>query len=1036
MQAATVRQRSQPDWNTSRQATLASNGFDFRPSLLTGQIPTAVATGDFNGDGKLDWAVSNGQDNSIWLYFGNGDGTSQLPTILPTAGVGPAWMIATDLNGDGKLDLVVTEADSSTIGVFLGNGDGTFQPEAQYAVPAPPLFLVAGDFTGDGKVDIAAGMIGTTATGPIAVLPGDGSGHLGTALYTGDPNPSDGYWLAAADLNGDGKLDLIVVDPDTQEQGPHAGAQAYLNNGKGTFTAGQLFFANNFPPSLPPELALSVAIADLNNDGCNDAVVTESYGLAYVFNGNCNGTFATPGTTYALGDIGGAIQLVDVNGDGVLDLVTSGVLLSGAGGLGLGAVAGNEVSELLGDGTGHFGPGRTYRGDLSMYSMAVADLNGDGFPDLVTANQGSNTATVYLNDGKGGFGDPQGEAFGNDSGITNSPDSAFVFADVDGNGTLDMVLLDRQSEPTEPILITTLLNDGTGKFSAPIQSPIFAEPPDGLIPGDFVLADFRNTGQLDALVVALNFTSPFLVFAPGSGNGQFGAYTMTTPPGAMGPIAVGDFNGDGKLDFVAVSSVTNGTTTQQVLSVFLGQGDGTFQTGQSVTFQSDNRLAAPSVVYVGDFNRDGNLDVLVWNYGLFEFLGNGDGTFQAARLLFDTFGAFVLADVNRDGSPDIIAATDAFGNPYGGADAYDAIGVFSVFLGQADGTFQINQTYTPYLYTFYEPYLSGTYVPPNPFPGVVGDFNGDGNLDIAVFPSPDPLSQSSEMLYDFTYREYSPSQGRWISPDPSGLNAVDPTNPQSWNRYAYVANTPLSYADALGLYGYGCGGELHPGMDPFCQGGGSQGGGGGSNWGGGCTLDGVPTDCGSLGGLLGSNDIAGILPIGCSASFCEANGVFFPISPMGNGYYGGCRQSGWYLFCISFAPYPDSAPNNGSWAWNFTKSFFTGFSVFGPKSDPRPSCFGQFLADAGSGFVNSFAPPSPSPGEIVGVGTAMADYSNEVGIVAEQHLAQYGSRISKYTIGEQAGARAGLAGLLANADYQGAVALVNEYGSASSGQCK
>ena len=116
--------------------------------------------------------------------------------------------------------------------------------------PPPPLFLVAGDFTGDGKVDIAAGMIGTTATGPIAVLPGDGSGHLAVRL----PNPSDGYWLAAADLNGDGKLDLIVVDPDTQEQGPHAGAQAYLNNGKGTFTAGQLFFANNFPPSFHPNL--------------------------------------------------------------------------------------------------------------------------------------------------------------------------------------------------------------------------------------------------------------------------------------------------------------------------------------------------------------------------------------------------------------------------------------------------------------------------------------------------------------------------------------------------------------------------------------------------------------------------------------------------------------------------------------------------------------------------------------------------------------------------------------------------------------
>ena len=263
-----------------------------------------------------------------------------------------------------------------------------------------------------------------------------------------------------------------------------------------------------------------------------------------------------------------------------------------------------------------------------------------------------------------------------------------------------MVLLNRQADPTNPILLTTLLNDGTGKFSAPIQTPIFSEFPAALVPGNFVLGNFRNTGQLDALVVALNFTSPFIVFAPGLGNGQFGQYTLTTPPGALGPIAVGDFNGDGKLDFVAVSSAGTNIAPQQVLSVFLGQGDGTFQTGQSVVFQSDNPDAASSVVYVGDFNGDGNIDVLVWNYGLFEFLGNGDGTFQAGRVLFDTFGAFILANVNGDGLPDIIAATDALGNPYGGADGYLAIGQFSVFLGQPDGTFPNSQTYSPYLYTF------------------------------------------------------------------------------------------------------------------------------------------------------------------------------------------------------------------------------------------------------------------------------------------------------------------------------------------------
>ena len=212
----------------SSQPTPPSNGFAFRPGMLAGQIPTAVATADFNTDGKLDWAISNGLDNSIWIYLGKGDGTAGLPTILPTVGVGPTWMIATDLNGDGKTDLVVTEADSLKVGVFLGNGDGTFQPEVQYSVPAPPLFVVAGDFTGDGKLDVAVGLIGTTATGPVAVLPGDGKGHLGASLYTADVNASVGYWLTAVDLKGDGKLDLIVIDPD--DFGPHGGAQIYLAN--------------------------------------------------------------------------------------------------------------------------------------------------------------------------------------------------------------------------------------------------------------------------------------------------------------------------------------------------------------------------------------------------------------------------------------------------------------------------------------------------------------------------------------------------------------------------------------------------------------------------------------------------------------------------------------------------------------------------------------------------------------------------------------------------------------------------------------
>jgi hypothetical protein len=74
-------------------------GFAFRPTLPAGSIPSSVAMGDFNGDGHLDWAVSNFGDSSIWVYIGTGNGTANMPTIIPLTGVGPAWLIAADLRG-------------------------------------------------------------------------------------------------------------------------------------------------------------------------------------------------------------------------------------------------------------------------------------------------------------------------------------------------------------------------------------------------------------------------------------------------------------------------------------------------------------------------------------------------------------------------------------------------------------------------------------------------------------------------------------------------------------------------------------------------------------------------------------------------------------------------------------------------------------------------------------------------------------------------------------------------------------------------
>jgi subtilisin family serine protease len=732
-------------------------GFALHPDLPAGYLPTSVTTGDFNRDGKMDWAVSDGGSNDIWVYQGKGDGTAQLPTIISLTGASPLQVVAADLRNNGILDLVVAEADSQTVGVLLGNGDGTFQPEVTYYVPAPPLSLAVADFNKDGHLDVVVGLAADDPSiGPVATLLGDGTGKLGPPLT----RPSDlgaivfgTTTVVAKDLNGDGYPDLLVVD----EEGAEPGAYSYVNRGDGTFKLSQAIFE-----SFADIFVTNIAIGDLDEDGCADAVTTEAYGVVRIFKGNCDGTFSGfPNVvTDGAGDGGVSIQIADMDGDGHLDVVTGG------GYFGVDAIFGweasNLVSVLKGDGKGNVSQPKLFRGEPSMYGLALADLNGDGHPDVVVASMDTDTAATFINDGTGNFPGPWGGYVGyiinNGGGTINAPYSSPFVQDIDGDGKTDLAIIEQPDYASDPWNIAVSLGDGTGHFGPPIRSPI--ADAGGRIVG-MALGDFRNTGRKDLLTYelsAISETGIGLFFFPNTGGGQFALPTVipisTTIGSDQGIVTTGDFDKDGKLDFVFASyaTTTNGTNTTEALSVgtFLGNGDGTFHQATPQSINISGSIGVPASIFAGDFNKDGNLDVLVFTYAngegrqgqnLIEFLGNGDGTFQPGKILFSNFGLCTVTDLNHDGLPDIVA----FDEPLTTNAQYSAVGV-SVYLGQPDGTFTLSQSYTPYSDIFAFPFLSANGQPQQPLGPMVADFNGDGNPDIAVFQSMTAYPQGNTYL--------------------------------------------------------------------------------------------------------------------------------------------------------------------------------------------------------------------------------------------------------------------------------------------------
>jgi hypothetical protein len=760
--------------------------------IVTGTFLYEAAVGDFDGDGFADIVVTDSVYSGVGgvkIMFGKGDGTFRAP-VLFNVGLSGALLVA-DFDQDGLDDIAF--GFYNQVEILMGTRDGAMRFNGLIPLPTYVNDLLAkGDFNGDGTIDLAAG----TQDGQIVVLPGYGNGTFGTGIqYQRSQYP---YTVVEGDFNGDGRTDLVVPEPSAGYLTILYGVSATMLTA-GTPQEARLGTAFGSP--------LKVTIKDTSGNPVSGVTVTytvPSSGASAVLSSKSTvtnaageasvtatannslgnyGVYAKAGTLttgfYLLNfaDVAASLTALQgtpqsaaagmpfpvalkailknssgqpVSGAAISFTVPAGILLSSTtsttdatGMAQVWATASNlpgthTVVSSAGSLSASFSltvltsvavtlatspnPSR-YGQQVTLTATVPAGVTGtvtfyDGVLVLGTApvvSQSAARSTILIQSGSrtltarynGDSSHPASRSNSVAQTVTPTPNSSFTYGaataivdtyavgygprsgvvgDFNGDGMADLAIGSTLSSGNGNVRV--LLSNGDGAFLSGAKSPITGSV------GPIATGDFNGDGKAD-LVVGTSGGGLFVLLGNGDGSmSMAGNYAI----GSASSVAVTDLNRDGLADLVVLDWANS------TLNVFFGNGDGSFQT--PVSYDAGGQY--PSSLSVADFNRDGVPDFAFTNYGyttsVFVMLGNPEGTLQPIRRFETGLTVFSLAvaDFNGDGKADLIAVGSQNWN---------------VLTGNGDGTFQ----------------PLGTIVSSTSTQGpVVADFNGDGKFDVAM----------------------------------------------------------------------------------------------------------------------------------------------------------------------------------------------------------------------------------------------------------------------------------------------------------------